>query len=1207
MDESVFEALSVQHILLPDEENEEEEWEEDAGEALPPSSSCCPPLALPMAWAFVGNGGDNATTQPSAVVTASIDARASPQMVSASCQTNILQEQNPMAQCMRDVSADEVTSSPLAAPANDSPAGDSALHAGSHVRPSSSACVDKDAEFQAQSSRQQHSATQKHAPTSSSATAATSLAPATGLVPKPRGRTPKSKVTGRPMQWCSRRGGWMEAQEHGDPPHASSHSQSAARAPKRRLEADDDDADWHDDDDGSDEKEDEDSENDAAGGDDGEREGKGSGDEVAARDQMPSDGSRDGALMAKERYRIPRKKSAVARRVLPETYQVEAIVDARIASDGVTTEYFIKWQGWASQHNTWEPKTHILDESVIHAFESQRPSLQGHNQRQAAERPHGGEATRVAANEGLASSTAVAFVESSACHSGEADAEQAGDPIVIGEQPHDEPSPSPERGPSPPPPPLPPLKAPHDSELSTEEHAHWLRLEQRRLRREPLDESERQQWDALNGRALAEQAAYRQWRWESAMAEQPSPFAYIARHVASFVDDALQQRTARTKQIYPAVYSRCKRLAIPRVAGGATPGGGGEPAGPLQLKPLYDGADEAHTASPLEMLTATNGATCWRLPRASSLELSQFSRSECVTLPHRASSEAASRCVSQRQPVLSHDAVAARLVAQWGAHAAISSSALVALLTSFEERVTAIEIPVRVRQTRADAAGVIFLDKPLVPPSVTARRKNEYFYRAALKKQLSALAHRHQQDGSASGGIGANLGSMGEGESGDRVHARDEPSASYSYRLFQLGEMRLLVRAKMHARLDTRCLSRQEDHDSVAAGVEDGEVSETTGEKGLPFCVLKVHMEYRARDGFESMSASDHARCYAQLAVRPGAQLLMCHVCGRTGALEHLEPWTLEELESVQTAFNPAESLRKLLALLRSVRDEGPGSYLIRRPGNGAGGFALWREGVSESLADLLMAAVNRRAVRSESVASAATSSSNAFNLHFSQQQAGATDTETITYQALQWRQPKGGPPQIPYTFPPSAQVQSNVAGRRATSNGVQASNESQTAAAEVAAENRKKPCRHFRQGACKFGSNCKWSHDVEPVRMPSGPAVGFLSEGSPSQQDADMTGSSRDKSSSEPGRASMGRGQGESGVSRGGGRAGRGRSPRKGRGRGSGVGAVGDAPVASNRRTPPASVGSRPGESVEHNVRDEPRRLRSREEGDRSTQNLRD
>lgn len=50
-------------------------------------------------------------------------------------------------------------------------------------------------------------------------------------------------------------------------------------------------------------------------------------------------------------------QSAVRKRKLgKDEYQVEKIVGRRQADE---VQYLIKWKGWASKHNTWEPLSHL--------------------------------------------------------------------------------------------------------------------------------------------------------------------------------------------------------------------------------------------------------------------------------------------------------------------------------------------------------------------------------------------------------------------------------------------------------------------------------------------------------------------------------------------------------------------------------------------------------------------------------------------------------------------------------------------------------------------------------------------------------------------------------------------------------------------------------------------------------------------------------
>ena len=49
-------------------------------------------------------------------------------------------------------------------------------------------------------------------------------------------------------------------------------------------------------------------------------------------------------------------------------YVVEEIQDKKIVND--KTLYFVKWEGYPQNSNTWEPEENIMDDSLIRAFES---------------------------------------------------------------------------------------------------------------------------------------------------------------------------------------------------------------------------------------------------------------------------------------------------------------------------------------------------------------------------------------------------------------------------------------------------------------------------------------------------------------------------------------------------------------------------------------------------------------------------------------------------------------------------------------------------------------------------------------------------------------------------------------------------------------------------------------------------------------------
>ena len=80
----------------------------------------------------------------------------------------------------------------------------------------------------------------------------------------------------------------------------------------------------------------------------------------------PASGADDAAeasdVSPRKRQRVPPKSK--------EVYQVEKILDVR-RGKGKDVQYLIKWKGWASKHNTWEPVEH-LHQALIDDFEAEQ-------------------------------------------------------------------------------------------------------------------------------------------------------------------------------------------------------------------------------------------------------------------------------------------------------------------------------------------------------------------------------------------------------------------------------------------------------------------------------------------------------------------------------------------------------------------------------------------------------------------------------------------------------------------------------------------------------------------------------------------------------------------------------------------------------------------------------------------------------------------
>jgi len=48
-----------------------------------------------------------------------------------------------------------------------------------------------------------------------------------------------------------------------------------------------------------------------------------------------------------------------------EEYEVENIIEERFNEDTGTKEYFVKWKGYTSKDNTWEPEDHLANSPDI--------------------------------------------------------------------------------------------------------------------------------------------------------------------------------------------------------------------------------------------------------------------------------------------------------------------------------------------------------------------------------------------------------------------------------------------------------------------------------------------------------------------------------------------------------------------------------------------------------------------------------------------------------------------------------------------------------------------------------------------------------------------------------------------------------------------------------------------------------------------------
>ena len=54
-----------------------------------------------------------------------------------------------------------------------------------------------------------------------------------------------------------------------------------------------------------------------------------------------------------------------------DVYEVETVLEMR-TTDDARREFLIKWKGWSSKWNSWEPEVHILDKRLLRKFNKKK-------------------------------------------------------------------------------------------------------------------------------------------------------------------------------------------------------------------------------------------------------------------------------------------------------------------------------------------------------------------------------------------------------------------------------------------------------------------------------------------------------------------------------------------------------------------------------------------------------------------------------------------------------------------------------------------------------------------------------------------------------------------------------------------------------------------------------------------------------------------
>ncbi|KAJ2734377.1 hypothetical protein IW152_002386 [Coemansia sp. BCRC 34962] len=301
------------------------------------------------------------------------------------------------------------------------------------------------------------------------------------------------------------------------------------------------------------------------------------------------------------------------------------------------------------------------------------------------------------------------------------------------------------------------------SQLTTTEHKQFLELMQRMKTGSALSARDNTDYQRLKSKIESEQQTFRLQAREKAMALLKS----ISEHVAEVALGELADIGAEAAKVYPPVYVPVRVTAIRASSVGYVP-------------LVYND-------------TLLQRGVCYHA------EMPVINEKASVpVLGERKRGK-------QRSLAMSRDSVAMDLAARTGADVAISTSALIALLTLPQSYNHEVIVPFRVVEAagalESDPPGgagkdmpprrMVVVDKPLMPShAATPRKLNQMHYEMAVRRQL---VDRSRPLELAGGSLAKAPGVATEQSGGD-----DAGQDNANYTLWELGGLRVLIRYSVH-------------------------------------------------------------------------------------------------------------------------------------------------------------------------------------------------------------------------------------------------------------------------------------------------------------------------------------------------------------------------------------------------------------------------